>query len=347
MSYTDTTLSVQASYTNIHQKQVYDVIAAQLGAHAAWSLVDTVDAIVSTLTYRTYVWKCSAAGSGLTADFYVAFRLNFTTSTGLWSTNSYLQVYVWETYNATTHVASKMAMVTSTTAQTLAADGSNSSTWALTADRPATAPNIPAWAGLLTTTVTTSVRMLTLVAKDAVVVFQSGGTATQAYAGAMETLLSGTDDPLPIIVGANASNQGGMVNGAQSVSSIRHPKLTGSQASVFAFSPYWSHQTLNSASTFSNQCFAAPAASAAAGTLGLSTDTAYPMFLGGPVVSKCCISSSGAGSGSTKGGLRGFFRHIAGCILTTHAFGDTFTVDGAVWAGQGITNGSLLETTAA
>lgn len=347
MSYTDTTLTVQASYTNIHHKQVYDVIAAQLGAHAAWSLVDTVDAVVTTFTYRSFVWKCAAAQSGLTADFYVSFRLRMTTATGLWDTsNSYAQVYLFEGYNSTTHVASKMAMQTSATAQTLNADNTSPATWTLTADRPATAPSIPAWAGLLGQ-VLTSMRMLTLVAKDAVVVFSNAGSSNQMYAGAMDTLLSGTDDPFPLILAASVTSQGGMTSSTQCFASTRHPKLTGSQASVFAFGPNLGHVG-TSGTGFSNGCYLAPSTQGTVnGTLGLSTDTAYSMFLGGPLVSKCCISTTGTGNGSTKGGLRGFFRHVGSCTQNLSLLGDTFTVDGNVWAGMGVSQGSLLETTAA
>lgn len=85
MTYVDVTLTPAATYTYVHNGQIYDQIASTLAAHGNWQYVEYVDAISGADTYRRHVWRCKSAGSGLPSDFYVMFQTRFVTATGVYS----------------------------------------------------------------------------------------------------------------------------------------------------------------------------------------------------------------------------------------------------------------------
>lgn len=349
MSYIDTTLTPEAGYTYVNQRQCYDAIAAQLAAHAAWVLVETVDYVPATYTHRTWVWKCKAASSGLPSDFFVTFTARMITATGVWDVTGapYLQMSMGEAYDSGTHTLSKPAPVPVLgTAVTIGADLTHPATWVTTAVKPATI----AYVGCGVYSSTTSARLLIGVTSDGVYISCNNGAFSQAYAGAMETLMSATDDPMPVVLTSNMGSSFNL-NSYADGASTRHPMLTPSASTTYAFGMrHFSYYYLGAgARAMGSQPLldSTLVGNSSGGTLGDPTNTAWHQFLGGPVASKCCISSgSPGGTGATRGGLRGFYKHFVVAYLATHSFGDTFVIDGKVYVGHGSVNYGLWDTTA-
>lgn len=350
MSYLDTTLTPAAGYTYVNFKQVYDAIVAQLTAHAGWTFIETVDFISGANTIRSSVWRNDHATSGLSADWFVIFTYQFVTATGVFETTPTgggLRVSMCELYNSTTHVASKPAPMMSATSFTLASDRSHPATWTLTAARPSAI----AYGFIGPTANTTSWRMLLGVTND--VIYSCGDAPSQTvqtYVGAMESLLSSADDPFPLLLGCSYLAKSSFNISGSSYhffSGTRHPKLTpGSMTYAFGFTPYYYHAASGSAG-FGQGGFSRAASDSSAGVLGDPTNVNYSMFLGGALVSKCSISSSGANNtGSTRGGLRGFLKYMRAAQLATHSMGDTFDIGGVAYAGMGASLQGLWNTTA-
>lgn len=344
MTYADTTITPATGYTNVHAKQCYDAVASVLTAKGApWSFVESVDYVSGTTTWTTYVWKCAASGSGLSADFYVAFQVKQVS--GLYVTADGFRVLLFETYSAATHTAGKIAQSGNTTTVTIAADGTSPNTWITNTNLPQSGSNSPMAVGTGPSgSVATSYRMLILVASDAIIIWgqASGGTLYPVYAGAIDTVLSSADDPLPLLLqgGGNqhAASQGWSPTYGYGAST-RMPKLAGQTLGVvfgiFATSTFhatnhpssWSTGGLLNRTTYTTQ----------SGSLGNPGDTNADLYQGGGVpVSRICISTCGNQvNAANRGGHRGFMRHMVSVSCAVHSMGDTFTIDGATWVGSG------------
>lgn len=355
MSYVDTVHAVQANYSFIHNKQVYDTIATQLGAHAAWQFIESVDFVSGTTTYTTYVWKNKSTASGLTADFYVGFMVQYANNVGAglgYSGTVPVRVYLFEQYNSTTHTATKIAIRESNTSQTLNADSTNASSWVLSAAPSTTDPNIPLYGfvGPYSTN-TTAFRTACIVANDAIIINQLYGPSTvnQTYVGAYDSVLGATLDPLPLtLISCGSSMWPGPTNGSGSSgggSSTRHPSMGGATGTCFhGCGPSWYFQTSTPNQWIAYAGLLYQSNQTLNGSVGVADTNAS---LWGIPVSRACLSVMGnPGSASTRGGLRGFYKYVLSVNLATHSFGDTFTVDGVTYMGVGVTQyAGLFNTT--
>lgn len=357
MTFQDITLTPASGYSYVHCGQVYDTIAAQLLAHpsGAWTYVEYVDYVSGANTTRTHVWKCSSAASGLTADFFVLFTLRFTTAGTVYQTaynSDAMTISLCELYNSTTKVASKYApFANSSTSTTINSDGSHPGTWKLTAARPASQPNHTAWVYMGPLSNLTSLRFIVAVTKDVLFVAQGGTNPVWAYAGAFETTLGTTLDPLPVglAVGGYTTNYSTFsVSGSTShvLSSTRHPSQSGAQTYRFGFSYYSYFSPGASMDTRAGNLLSVISVGNAGGTLGDASDTGWSLWNNGVIAAKICISACGGGTGATKGGHRGYLKYMLACTLATHSFGDTFQVAGKAFVGFGSAYYGLWDTTA-
>lgn len=353
MSFQDITLTPASGYSYVHCGQVYAAIAARLAAHSAWEYVEYVDYVSGANTTRTHVWKCKSAVSGLAADYFVLFTLRFTTVGTVYQTtysSDAMSIELCELYNSTTKVASKYAPVANTgTSTTINSDGSHPGTWTLTAARPTTQPNYPAWAYMGPIANSTSFRLIIGVTKDVLFVAQ-GVTPAWVYVGAMETILGSTLDPLPLALAVGGSTSYSSFSSSNTtghlVSSTRHPGQSGSQTYRFGFSYYSYYVSVPSVDTRTGNLLSVVATGNAGGTLGDATDTGWSLWNNGVVASKICVSSCGAGTGSVKGGHRGYLKNLLTCTLAAHSLGDTFQVDGKSYVGFGSVSAGIWDTTA-
>lgn len=368
MSYTDTSFTVQNGYTYVHNKQFYDAIAAQLGTHAAWSFVESVDYVNGTVTQTTYVWKNLSTVSGLIKDYYVGFT-TYATS-GVYSTQVGVRVTLFEDYNSTTHVAGRFANRGNSTAMTLQSDGSCPYTWTLNTALPAGDPNGihamtfgPNSTNGGSTQGYTTYRMLAVVSNTTIALMINGINASvqgTLYVGAFDSVLSSALDPLPLILGGSGSGPNGalpnvIINGSV-YATTRHPSLGG--------------QSITFANCHTNGAYAQDNNGGqqgwweSGGTLGGLQQAGIHPQLGGTGDSQAGLwipvlvgratlwtaPNSAPATPSTRGGFHGTLKHIGVAVSATHAFGDTFLVDGAPYAGWGAPSSNslicLLDTTA-
>ena len=351
MSFIDTTITPAAGFTYVNNGQIYDAIATQLAAHAAWSLVDTVDYVTGATTVRTYVWKCSSLVSGLPLDFYLGFSVYVTTIGWVYSTTpqSTLFVFMFERYDVATHTASYPGAEVTSTAVTITSDNSHPGTWTLTSAYPNVITN--SWKyKYIGSTASTSVRLLISVTAKRIQVMWDKTVQGFIYVGAFDSILSAADDPMPLIL----FGTGGNIS-APAVST-RHPKLApGSYPYIFQMmqSVYF---IANATSAGYNVPAYTPIYNTLllqsnGGILGDPTSLNNNMFNNSVLACRCpltmCSSTNSAGiSPSTRGSIRGFLSHILGTSLPVHSFGDTFLVDGKVYVGAGQANSwGVLDTT--
>lgn len=351
MSFLDTTLTPESGYTHVNYKQVYDTIAAELTADGNWTYIESVDFVSGANTIRSFVWRCNASGNDLPNDFFVIFTATFVTATGLYLTSAGtgLRIVLCEEYNTSTKVASKCAPVMSTSSITLASDRTHPTTWNLGAALPTAGTTAVAYAFIGPVTVTTAYRIIISVTKDVLFLASPVGPC-QVYVGAIDTLLSSTDDPMPIVLGTNFLTYASFNTTAATYhcfSSTRHPLMTpGAITHAFGHTAA-SYHVGSGAAGFGSGPFADPARLTGAGVIGDPANTGFSLFLGGAVVSRACISTSGSTqTGSTRGGLRGFLKHVRSARLATHSFGDTFDVDGRPHVAFGTTDMGLWDTAA-
>jgi hypothetical protein len=344
MSYTDTTITPASGYTYVHQGQVYVAIATALGAHAAWSLVDTVDYVNTTFTNRSYVWKCSMTYSGLPKDFYVIFQVKFTTIGTVYATNNdgwCVRMFLAEDYSA--GVAGRVAKYDNGISYTLPSDNSSN----VSATNVSTSPFFGA---IGPTANLTSYRMFIGITNDVLFfadnTVYSGATVPETYIGVIDSVMNSTDDYMPIVIGSihSAASYAYWVG---NFSATRHPKLTpGTQTFSFGFSAANAGGNPTQWTPFG----AGSMLSLTHGTLG--DGVSGDLFSGGNViVSRCGISSNNYANPTNKtnlqnGGLRGYLRHMIVCYTATHSPGDTFSVAGNAYLGLGSYYNGLWDTTA-
>lgn len=351
MSFLDTTISPEAGYTYVNFRQVYDSIAAQLTSHAQWDFVEAVDYVSAPNTFRTYVWKNNAATSGLPADYYVGFRLQFVTTGTVYQTAPTigLQVVIFENYNTSTKVASKLATVQSSTSFTLASDMTHPVTWTLTATIPVTAGGVVYFAFIGPTANVTSHRLFIGVTNDVIYLAQGTGPY-QVYIGAFDSVMNSTDDPMPIFVSCNNTANSSSVSASGYAASTRHPmQVAGANTYLFGLTFWYGHIGTTSGANLGAGQLAKAATDTLVGVLGDAATLGWSKFLGGPIASKCCVSTVGTAagvSGSTKGGLRGYLKYMLTAQLVAHSVGDTFDVEGKAYLALGSTAYGLWDTTA-
>lgn len=340
MTYVDVTLTPEATYSFVNARQVYDVVAGAMTTHPAWDFVEFKDA-TNGPTYRRYVWKCTAAQSGLSADFYVVFEVPFVTTNTVWATNQTIRVWMGETYSA--GVLGKFA--TNNTSVTLASDLTNPATFTLTTFAlPGSLLSVTNRFGLSADT--TSLRIVALVAKDSLVLTRAAnasgtaGTANLLYVGAYDSLMAPAVDPLPIIILGTSSSSSPFPGGG----ATRAPTMTPATAyaDVFAVQAGGSSVVIGvggwSDSLLTNS----------RGTLGSAADTAWFKNMGGIVASRLIVfPGCVAASCSTLGLLRGHLKNVWGAVLATHSYGDTFLVDGKVCVGTGTSGQAAVINTEA
>lgn len=340
MSYLDTTLTFEAGYTQVNHRQVYDVIAAQMAALPAWTFIESVDVINGADTFRIFIWRNNKAVSGLTKDWHVAFQYRFTTAGTVYETGSIIgtRIFMFEDYNATTHVASKIATQQSGTIVALQADQTHPMTWDLTASsRPTAAGAAVSFSYIGPTALTTSYRLLSVISKSTIILESPTGTIMQSYIGAFDTLLSATDDPIPLLMSCSLSAQYALFGSSENGSSTRHPTLAaGDWAFLFAMHFDTSYGTPTQSWFGSSPLYSYPSATYQE-LLGDPSNTKWSKYLGGVRMSPCPISMHQTNSSlsSTKGGHRGYLRHVMHAPLAVHSAGDTFSVNGAVYVGLG------------
>lgn len=349
MTYVDTTLTPAATYTYVHNGQIYDQIATTLTAHGNWQYVEYVDATSGGNTFRRHVWRCKSAGSGLPSDFYVMFQTQFVTATGVYSTSTPVYLAMAEAYSSGT--LSKIA--SNKNSITPASDLTNPATWTLSTF---TAPTNIFWQGNSNNVVcgpasnVTSVRLIYIVAKD--VIMTNFGTYSNSmnpntnypsYVGAYETTL-GVADPMPLVIcgvygGVSSSSVGG---------STRAPTQTVGVAitEVFATAHHWYPQDGQSSFIGASH----PRYAEGIGTLGLPSDTNWTKSDGGVQMLRSYLSSytQTPSTNSTKGFVRGYYKYVRvpGAGTATHSMGDTFLIDGKVYFGLGVATHGLWDTTA-
>jgi len=351
VSFIDTTITPAAGFTYVHNGQIYDAIATQLAAHSAWSLVDTVDYVFSTTTTRNYVWKCSSLVSGLPLDFYLDFQVDFTTIGTVYSTTpqNSLRVFMFERYDAATKTASYGACEVTSTAVAITSDNTHPGTWTLTAAFPNTVAN--AWKyKYIGSTAATSVRLLISVTAKRIQVMWDKAAQGFIYVGAFDSILSASDDPMPLIL----FGTGGNIS-APAVTT-RHPKLApGSYQYIFEMMQNM-YFLVNATSAGYNVPAYGPLYTpnllgGAAGILGDPTNANNNMFINGVLMCRLpltmCSGTTGAAyNSSTRGSIRGFMSHVLATSLPVHSYGDTFLVEGKVYVGAGqINNWGVLDTT--
>jgi hypothetical protein len=346
MTYVDVTLTPEATYTYVNCRQVYDAIAGAMTTHPAWDFIESVDAVSGGTTYRRYVWRCTAAQSGLSANFFVVFEVPFTTATGPvtgWATTTLVRVYLGETYAA--GVLGKFA--TNATSVTLAADLTNPATFTQTTyTQPASLWNTNNTFGV--NAVVTSYRFICLVTNDAAVMTRNENlTASLLYAGAYASVMSAAVDPLPIVLlGRNVT--GGTYGGG---GATRAPTFTPATAYTEVFQVSSNYASGNNIGENSNAwelfTLSQIPGGGAAGALGSAANVFWFKNLGGPVVSRLGIYPAVTnGQQSAKGIFRGYLKNVYGANAAAHAFGDTFIVNGKVHVGLGATVGAVLDTEA-
>lgn len=353
----DLVADVGGGYANIHQKQVYDAIAADLTAVGNWTLVDTVDAVVTTNTFRKFVWKCAVAGNGVSADYYVIFECQFVTATGVWSSSTTAStplISLAEAYNTGTKTASKMATVQTATAVTLGSDLTHPATWVLTAARPSSNPNSILYQALNVSGSYSSARLcVTATAAMFATFFGNGSSTGEMYCGVFDSVMNATDDPMPIFLGGGGStlgNSSGTASSVQQGATTRHPKLTPSGSYSYVFGHSFGAMHASAATSMGGGTYAQAAGVSQGGTAGDPASLSWGMFIGGVLASRICLTTSGSGmSGSTRGGFRGYLRNMAGVYATSHSIGDVFTIDAKAYAGKGsasTTATALIDKTA-
>jgi hypothetical protein len=334
MTYVDVTLTPEASYSYVNNRQVYDAVATAMTTHPAWDYIGYADSTSGANTYRRHVWRCTAAQSGLTNSYYVVFEVQFVTATGLYSTAWKIPVYMAEGYSGTT--LSKMASYLS--AVTLASDRTNPATWDLTVNA------VPA--NILSNIFapganTSSVRFICIVAKDCMMLTWHNGTqAAPLYIGAYDSFLNTTDDPMPLVSIGNTF-VGGCTRAPLMPTGISLTNVFGATCYVFPHSATTSFGDRPNAGLMGSLSNLA--------TLGGPTDTTWALNMGGPVGSQvlCCTYTNSQPNNSTRALVRGTYKLVrAFGTIASHSYGDTFMVDGKVHVGTGVTNNGVWNTEA-
>lgn len=346
MSYVDTTLVPASGYSYVHTKQVYDMIAAQLGAHAGWTFIESVDYVAAPNTTTTYVWRCNSATSGLPANFFVGFSLTFTTIGPVYQTSGLVSMSLFEKYDSSTDTASYPATANSGASIVVTSDNAHPGTWVLSTARPNSGANYWDFRNCNSSNQVTFQRFLNVVSNTNICMNWLVGTSpNQAMSGALETALSAVDDPMPLLLYGNS----GLF--AAGGSTTRHPKITGAAVSVFGLMAGGIFYYSNSYLAVANTPLLNPVVSG--GQLGNSGDSSVNLFTGGTVpVSKCCVAMahytypSPPYTQSTRGGLRGYFKHFLSASTVAHSFGDTFQIEGRVYVAFGSSSYGLMDTQA-
>lgn len=208
------------------QSDAISIICTQarttIPSNPAWSVVEYTTCGGSN-NYPCDVYKCSAAVSGLSADFYVA----------LMQVNGTLYVGLAEGYNTTTHMPKRPAMIGSSAAQPLQSDGgllpaSTEMDWYLGKFNPG-GGNMSVCAVSPGTVNTTDTYAISVQADGIILTIGSYGSLV--YAGAYESkvLNAAVNDPLPIFISGGVSGNSIYAYSA----ATRHPML-GSQSVQFA-----------------------------------------------------------------------------------------------------------------
>lgn len=346
MTYVDTTLTVQGGYTNINHGQIYTTLATAMTANGNWEYLEFMDAISGGTTYRRYVWRCKAAGSGLGADFYVVFEVPFTTSTGLFLTTTQIRVWIAAGYTGGSGVLSKFG-TDPQSGITIADDMTNPATFTLTTyNLSGGMVQLNYCNNFGTTSNVTTMRIIFAVLNDALIITRAGAYGALApstnytlYVGAYERILSATDDPMPLVaLACSAGNTG-------SCGVFTHVPL--STPGTVTTDTFYAHSN--------NECLPNPTSNSGpgripaanlVGTVGAPATTTYWKNLG-PAVAKCPVNTwlSAATNAATKGVLRGYMKGILCGNLPAHAYGDTFHVEGVTYAGIGVSgNAPLINT---
>lgn len=277
--------------------------------HSAWSLVESS---TTSGALPVDVYKCAAAGSGLSADFYVA----------VYQSAASLFLQIAEGYNSSTHRPKRCALNASTALQTLQADGglmpaTTEIDWAAGTYNPGGGA-LSAFA-LATIAPAVTDDYFIVVAKDGLAL--SIRTAAQLiYAGAYDSLLPtpATNDPLPLCVWkSNASG-----------AALRQP-MKGSASIGLAGNLNGSgNGQVPNAALLNNWNL---------GTVGAAATDNFDFYVGNPTADKFGIQNSWTPGSATvgrniNGWLRGSFRLVRGIAVPVGAiWNDTATVDGTTY----------------
>lgn len=299
--------------------------------HPAWSFIESVAIGGGGVTCDVY--KCAAAGSGLSADFYVAVMQQTGT----------LTFGLAEGYNTSTHKPKRPALGSVAAASTLQSDGGI---------MPATTEidwfngQYNPGGGLITANQTANITpavtddYLIVVAKDNLALtIRTPGYHLQA--GAYETFVPtpATNDPLPLALlrpGSTAAGSG---------TALRMP-LCGSAASIqFACALNGANGTGQAANLILNNWNV--------GTVGAAVADNFDRYVGNPTADKFAVQNSWANGSATSGRnivgwLRGAWRLIRGIASPAGTvWGDTATVDGVTYfcilPSTGQTNSTWIE----
>lgn len=346
MSYLDTVLTPLAGQSYVLNSQIYDTIAGQLTAHPNWEFVETVDYVSGTTTYRTRIWRCLTAGSGLSKPFHVFFTE--TLSNGLSYTSgstAYLMVGVFEDWDAVGKIASKpVAQQYSAPFAPVLADGAHPGTWGVSSATSPTASDNTWVTGYVGNAGNyTSTRLILLVRPDHFV-YATNSAVRYYYVGAYDPV-PGLPNDFPLCVTTSNYSYSRHVNSMGGVGFSRHPMVTGAQSRSFGGSPARTFAASTSMNFFDGAEDVNYNNNGV--TLGSSTSD-WDLFAGGATVCRICISHTTNTSGYFKqiGGRRGYLKGGGIANAVSHQFGDTFQIDGKPWVSiSGSTIGGFWDTT--
>jgi len=293
-------------------------------SNSAWSLVESTTMNAGAIPCDVY--KCAAAQSGLSADFYI----------GVMQSGAQLAIAIAEGYNTSTHKPKRPAVLATSALQSLQSDGgvlpaTQEIDWWNGSYNPgggalsAIASN--ANSGSMAPATTDDYQIV--VAKDMVLLYIRTA-ANILLAGAYETAVPtpGTNDPLPIL---QAKSQ---------TSTFAGTFATRQPLSASASRGYACNCNGKAASDSTSSLYAASAPTdtgwanlgALGGAVGDSFDK-YSVATGAQALKVPVLNSYAAVSATLgrdlNGWLRGYFKYIRYITGTSgFAVGDTCTVDG-------------------
>ncbi len=272
-------------------------------------------------TNNWVVIKLASATSGLSTDLYII--VGRVVSTGD------IRVMMCEAYNSGTHLMSKVALLNTSAAQTVAADQTSTLTFTLgTAAMPSGA-GAPAAKGALPPA--SCKWSLCADQLGAIFSWQVGAGSTCVHAACVTSLVvsPATNDPVPAIltdctVSGTSSSGGG---------STRHPLVTPGSVT-------WAFGT--------GGCFSTPVFDNYADFANGTNDAGYShpdLFSGGvPYASRLRIlQAAGSSIAQTVGRSRGTVRNLRAITdLPVTVFGDTFIIDSVTWSVVYVSGGIAL-----
>lgn len=273
-------------------------------AHAAWELVEEV----TTTANQVQIFKCLAAVSGLSADFYVALLRALAVN------GESLSLALFETYDAATDTIGRMAPTITSSART-----PDPATGAITTT--ATTQSLAGVNAVFLSPRAAAVDYWLVVRDDAIILgLQAGAVQSAGFAGAFESRVDNpaVNDPLPLAVG-KVEDSSVSATSTNTWSSTRQP-FPPAAATAGLFTLWGPCASTDSAT--------APWAANQAFTTGDRLQAGKVTFME--------IMVLHAGGATVSGTLRGKFKGLRRLNPPSGAaFGDTVIFNGTKWVYAG------------